>query len=69
MVGWIFHEHSGLGRKDDPGVRQASGERRLRTSEAYPLGIPERKSGVGSMRIRARGVGEGALHLGGTAKP
>jgi len=51
MVGWIFREHSGLGRKDDLGVRQASGERRLRTSEACPLGIPGRKSGVGSIVI------------------
>jgi len=49
LVGWIFREHSGLGRKDDPGVYQASGKRRLRTSEACPLGIPGRKSGVGSI--------------------
>jgi putative transposase len=37
MVGWIFREHSGLGRKDDPGVREVSGERRLRASFACPL--------------------------------
>jgi len=46
MVGWIFREHSGLGRKDDPGVREVSGKRRLRTSEACLLGIPGRESGV-----------------------
>jgi len=49
LVGWIFREHSGLGRKDDSGVYQTSGKRRLRTSEACPLGIPGRKSGVGSI--------------------
>ena len=50
MVGWIFREHSGLGRKDNPRVCQTSGTRRLRTSEACPLGIPGRKSGVGSIQ-------------------
>ena len=49
MVGWIFREYSGLGRKDNPRVCQTSRTRRLRTSEACPLGIPGRKSGVGSI--------------------
>ena len=51
MVNWIFPEHSGLGRKDDPGVCQVSGERRLRTSEACFLGIPGRKSEVSSTEL------------------
>ena len=38
----------GLDEKTILEIRQAPGKRRLRTSEACPLGIPGRKSGVGS---------------------
>lgn len=49
MIGWIFREHSGLGRKGNPRVCQTSGTRRFRTNEACPLEIPGRKSGIGSV--------------------